>query len=153
MHPQWSLDRSGRGVRDNDGRRVRSELVSDPTPGAPGRVRRWVRTILMSWNIGADRAEDVVLVISELVANVVDHAATRMTVTIDQAPGVVSIAVSDASNRQPRLQPLNSQATRGRGLQLVDALCVRWGTVPRRPGPGKLVWAHIACNKSSGAAS
>jgi sigma-B regulation protein RsbU (phosphoserine phosphatase) len=122
----------------------------DPTPGAPGRVRRWVRTILTSWNIATDRAEDVVLVLNELVANVVDHAATRMTVTIDRAPGVVSIAVSDAGDGQPRLQPLNSQAKRGRGLQLVDALCVRWGTVPRLPGPGKLVWAHIACGAAPG---
>jgi anti-sigma regulatory factor (Ser/Thr protein kinase) len=122
----------------------------DPTPGAPGRVRRWVRTILTSWNIGVDHAEDVVLVITELVANVVDHAATRMTVTINRGPGVVSVAVSDGSNLLPRLQPLSSQAARGRGLQLIDALSVRWGTTPLRPGPGKLVWAQIACSETPG---
>jgi two-component sensor histidine kinase len=122
----------------------------DPTPGAPGRVRRWVRTILTSWNIGVDHAEDVMLVITELVANVVDHAATRMTVTINQDPGVVSVAVSDASNLLPRLQPLSSRAVRGRGLQLVDALSVRWGATPLRPGPGKQVWAQIACSEVSG---
>ena len=99
MQPQWSLDRSGRASGTTTGGEFAVSWSLDPTPGAPGRIRRWVRAILMSWNIGADGAEDVLLVISELVANVVDHAATRMTVTIDQAPGVVSIAVSDASNR------------------------------------------------------
>jgi sigma-B regulation protein RsbU (phosphoserine phosphatase) len=104
--------------------------------------------ILTSWEIGDEYAEDVQLVISELVANVVDHAATAMTVTIDRYRDVVVIAVSDASDGQPRLQPLDDQARRGRGLQLVNALCVRWGTTPARPGPGKTVWAEIACPPS-----
>ena len=108
-------------------------------------VRRLVCTILTSWNTGVDHAEDVVLVITELVADVVDHAATRMTASINQNPGIVSIAASDASNPRPRLQPPNSQTARGRGLQLVDALSVRWGTTALRHGPGKQVWAHIAC--------
>jgi len=120
----------------------------EPTPTAPGAARRRVRTILTGWDIGDEYAEDVLLVISELVANVVDHAGTAMTVTIDQFRDTVLIAVSDAGDGLPRLQPLNDQAKRGRGLQLVDALCVRWGTTAVRAGQGKTAWAEIACPRS-----
>jgi anti-sigma regulatory factor (Ser/Thr protein kinase) len=120
----------------------------EPTPAAPGVARRRVRTILTGWEIGDEYAEDVLLVISELVANVVDHAGTAMTVTLDQHQGVVLITVSDAGDGRPRLQPLDDQARRGRGLQLVDALCVRWGTTPVGSGPGKTVWAEVACPRS-----
>jgi phosphoserine phosphatase RsbU/P len=120
----------------------------EPTPAAPGAARKRARTLLAGWEIGDEYAEDVLLVITELVANVVDHAGTAMTVTIDQYRDTVLIAVSDGGDSPPRLQPLDDRARRGRGLQLVDALCVRWGTTPVRSGQGKTVWAEIACPKS-----
>jgi anti-sigma regulatory factor (Ser/Thr protein kinase) len=121
----------------------------DPSPSAPGAVRRQVRAVLSDWELDDQQTEDVVLVINELVANVVDHAGTRMTVTIDHSCGVALVAVADLSDVQPHLQPSSTRAVRGRGLQLVDALSKRWGITPASSGPGKTVWAEIAHQSST----
>jgi anti-sigma regulatory factor (Ser/Thr protein kinase) len=118
----------------------------DPIPAAPGAIRRRAQTVLTGWGIADEPTEDVLLVLSELVANVVDHARTRMTVTIEHLAGFVLIAVTDASDEPPRQQPHSIHAARGRGLQLVAALSLRWDTIPAIPGPGKTVWAEIPCN-------
>jgi len=76
-------------------------------------------------------------VLTELVANVVDHARTQMTITIEHVTGLVLVAVTDGSNAPPRQQPHDIHAARGRGLQLVAALSRRWD---------KTVWAEIACD-------
>ena len=118
----------------------------DPTPAAPSAARRRAQTVLSSWDIHGEHAEDVLLVISELVANAVDHARTWLTVTIKRDASSVLVAVSDGCDRQPQLQPHDVQARRGRGLQLIDRLSVDWGTISTLPGPGKTVWARIACD-------
>ena len=122
----------------------------DPTPAAPSAARRRAQTVLSSWDIRGEHAEDVLLVISELVANAVDHARTWLTVTIKQDAGSVLVAVSDGCDRQPQLQPHDVQARRGRGLQLIDTLSVNWGTIATLPGPGKTVWAQIAYDARQG---
>ncbi|MFH9353590.1 hypothetical protein [Kitasatospora sp. NPDC017646] len=35
-----------------------------------------------------------------------------------------------------------SESLSGRGLTLIDALCDRWGTIPRHPN-AKTVWAEL----------
>jgi hypothetical protein len=69
----------------------------------------------------------------------------QRTVAITPAAGVVLVIVSDQSDQRPHLQPRDTRAQRGRGLQLVDALSRRWDTAACMPGPGKSVWAEITC--------
>jgi hypothetical protein len=52
------------------------------------------------------------------------------------------VEVRDESLAEPRLQPVDVQAARGRGLQFVEALARRWSWTA--DGSGKTVWAEIA---------
>ena len=112
------------------------------SPEAPGRVRHRLEAVLVGWGVGRDTVDDVLMVVSELVSNVVDHARTAFRVSVDVRGSLVHVAVHDRSPEQPQLRPFSVNAHRGRGLQLVAALSVRWGcdTSP----DGKTVWADLA---------
>ncbi|MFG2292362.1 ATP-binding protein [Streptomyces sp. NPDC048603] len=68
-------------------------------------------------------AQDILVIVSELTANAVQHARPPYALTLRVEPGRAGIAVSDASHTLPR-QPGGSDvlATRGRGLEIIRAL-------------------------------
>ena len=97
------------------------------------------------------------LVLTELVTNAVEHARTPLTVNValllatanagdDGGSGardpVLRIEVTDGSTIPPLPQPLDPSATRGRGLQMVEALTTGWGHTAT--AAGKTVWAELA---------
>jgi anti-sigma regulatory factor (Ser/Thr protein kinase) len=70
--------------------------------------------------------EDAVLVATELVANVVDHASTPCTLTVSVHGEGLLIEVRDfypCPPPQPR--PVDPNSRRGRGLQVVAAVSSR----------------------------
>jgi anti-sigma regulatory factor (Ser/Thr protein kinase) len=89
-------------------------------------------------------AQDVAIVTSELVSNVIQHTDDGGTVRAwDPKPDVpFRLEVSDTG------PPLTAtlappQEVGGRGLDIVDALAVAWGVDLASPGPGKTVWAEF----------
>jgi anti-sigma regulatory factor (Ser/Thr protein kinase) len=116
--------------------------IHEPEAAVAGRIRRRVRGLLESWGVGDASADDVLLVVEELVANVLDHARTRFEIAVRLSGSVVHIAVRDHSGRSPRIRPVDPQAARGRGLQLVAGLSERWGCVHHPDG--KTVWAELS---------
>jgi len=84
---------------------------------------------LRAWGIPGRGAEPVVLVAHELVTNAVEHARTPLELTVSFDGADVVVEVHDQSPLQPRLQPFNPAAARGRGLQLVAALASSWDCV------------------------
>lgn len=76
--------------------------------------------------------EDAQLVISELVANGVEHGKPRDDGMVEVSwcvhDDVVRISVRDGGTAST-LRPLhfNDESLRGRGLAIVDALCDSWG--------------------------
>lgn len=124
----------------------RYTLGLDPLPTAPRQARRLVSHALAEWR--ASQLEGPAWsVVSELVANAVLHAETRVTASIsrlhhDHAPGAVRLAVRDESSIMPLLIPPTHPLTRhGHGIWLVSYLASDWGTVPLHPG--KIVWAVL----------
>ncbi len=113
----------------------------DPVATVVAPLRHHVRALLTDWGVPADGVDDALLVVEELVANVIDHARTRFEVVVQVAGDALYVGVRDHSTREPRLQPRDPQAVRGRGLQLVTALAQRWGC-DRHPD-GKTVWAQL----------
>lgn len=141
-------------------------------PAEVGRARRWVRSRLLNHGVDPDApiAETVVLVVSELVTNAVVHtgcpAVLRLCFPLGDLRGAVSDAAADGAGggavRQsatvgplrvevadasqvapaPRHAGADVDATNGRGLELVELLCDRWGWYP--DGTGKRVWCEIS---------
>ncbi|MFJ1562632.1 ATP-binding protein [Streptomyces erythrochromogenes] len=93
--------------------------------------------------------EDAAQVVAELAANAVTHGRVRgrdFRLALHLAPGpTLRIEVSDTRRE---FEPSavcgapDPEAESGRGLVLVSALAVRWGT-DLGPAPLKTVWAEI----------
>jgi hypothetical protein len=86
------------------------------------------------------------LVISELVANAVEHAGTDMVVTVWRRRNGLHLTVHDGDARLPRMWPPTrtdeARAPSGdHGLHIVDTLSAAWGALSTTEG--KLVWATM----------
>ncbi|GEL22189.1 hypothetical protein PSU4_11430 [Pseudonocardia sulfidoxydans NBRC 16205] len=104
-------------------------------------VRRDMRAFLDRCQVDADAAADALLIANELACNAVDHAHTPFSLTATLTPGSLRIELTDGSAEEPRLQPHDTAAVRGRGLQMVAHLSSRWSF--RRHGGGKTVVADV----------
>ncbi|WVH81353.1 ATP-binding protein [Lentzea sp. DG1S-22] len=118
---------------------VRATLTAEG--GSCARARRLVREVAASWGLPDDLADDAQLVVTELVSNGIDHGEAPLTLTICKRAAGMLIEVHDQSPKLPQLRPVDPNSARGRGMQLVQALSVRWGTTPR--GTGKIVWSQL----------
>lgn len=105
-----------------------------PIPTAATQARRRLAEQLNTWQIGTSDAEPVLLIAYELTANAVEHARTPFELVVSFDGTAVVIEVHDGSTLQPRLQPLDLRATRGRGLQMVAAMAKSWNCVQHPDG-------------------
>jgi len=125
-----------------DGAVRRRELVLPADPTAPGRARALLRGAAREWDIDDELCQDAAMVVTELVANAVDHARTASTLTVGVDSEGLRVAVRDArTGPAPEPRPIDAGAPRGRGLQMVDALSARWGVTSH--ADGKTVWAVL----------
>ncbi|MFB7502221.1 ATP-binding protein [Streptomyces broussonetiae] len=131
------------------------QLEIRPDPAEVGRARRWARSRLAGLGIAADEplAENLILLVSELVTNAVVHTG-RPAVLRLSLPGAaaevpqgavasvtVRVEVADTSSRAPVPRCARGDATGGRGLALVACLADRWGWSPE--GAGKNIWCEL----------
>jgi anti-sigma regulatory factor (Ser/Thr protein kinase) len=86
--------------------------------------------------------DDLALLVSELVTNVVLHANTELTVRMSCSDAFVHVEVSDCDPRPPVVSSGRGSAG-GYGMQLVVALARRWGVTSDRCG--KTVWFDVDC--------
>lgn len=120
--------------------RVRAEI-----PGAPAAVRsarRLVTTTLEEWGL-PHLVEYSALLVSEVVTNAVLHARSDVEVEISRADDVVRISVLDGAARPPERRRHGLHAGTGRGLGLLDAIALRWGTDPAELPFRKAVWFEL----------
>ncbi|MER7705764.1 ATP-binding protein [Kitasatospora sp. NPDC097605] len=86
---------------------------------------------------------DVLLLVSELVANAVRYAAEPGALLLVRDARLLRIEVTDSSPRPPRPRPpRRPEDVGGLGLFLLGRLARRWGWHPH--GPGKAVWCEVA---------
>jgi two-component sensor histidine kinase len=115
-----------------------------PAPDVPAGVRRRLGPVLEAWHVEGENAEDVLLVVTELVANAIDHAGTPFEITLHREPGVLHVSVRDGCTAPPEPRGRNPHASRGRGLLVVQAVCRDWGyEVHDAERPGKTVRAEL----------
>jgi DNA-binding NarL/FixJ family response regulator len=110
-------------------------------PRSPSVARRFVAETLTSWN-EAELADVVELLVSELVTNVVVHTAAAPRVTVRLGRDRVHVEVLDTDPRLPTPREADARATSGRGMALVEALSLDWGST--QIVEGKVVWFDVA---------
>ncbi|MGW2235365.1 ATP-binding protein [Streptomyces sp. NPDC001759] len=134
----------------SQGRQVR-RLSFDGASGVVPLARDFTRQALYAWGWlpadGADQraaAEDVLLVVSELVTNACLHAEGPSELWIALDNKVIRLEVSDRGTGQPAPRtPHRAGRPGGHGMFIVQRLCLDWGVV-RTPGvAGKTVWAEL----------
>ncbi len=119
--------------------RYRRRLPAAPT--APALAREVVVDACRTWGL-TSLTEMAEILVTELVANAVQHAGTDARLTVRRGKRYLHLSVRDGSTAPPfRLSPGLSAAS-GRGLVLVEALAASWGSVPVKDG--KVVWATLA---------
>lgn len=116
-------------------------------PEAAGAARRHVREQLAQWHLD-DLAMTTELLASELVGNVVRHARGPIGLRLLRS-GTLVCEVSDASLTMPRIRRASDTDEGGRGLQLINALCERWGS--RYTTEGKAIWTEQPLPEGDGA--
>jgi anti-sigma regulatory factor (Ser/Thr protein kinase) len=113
-----------------------------PIPASIPVARHVVLELLRVWAAPHDR-DDAALVVTELVANVIDHVQgeANLTLELTLADSWLRISVADGSSVRPVAQELSQDRPRGRGLQLVEAVVDRWGVEDHRGG--KRIWFEL----------
>jgi serine phosphatase RsbU (regulator of sigma subunit)/PAS domain-containing protein/anti-sigma regulatory factor (Ser/Thr protein kinase) len=113
-------------------------LPEDPV--AAGQARELVRAQLAHWDLtDEDLIMTTELVVSELVGNVIRHASGPIRLRMLRSR-VLICEVSDTSLTTPHIRQTSATDEDGRGLQLISALCQRWGT--RHTRTGKSIWTE-----------
>lgn len=144
--PSGSAD----GTQDIGGPQVR-RLGLEGESGVVPLARDFTRQALYAWGwlpaATADQraaAEDVLLVVSELVTNACLHAQGPDELVIACDDKVIRLEVSDRGTGQPAPRnPHRAGRPGGHGMFIVQRLCLDWG-VARVPGrAGKTVWAEL----------
>ena len=119
-----------------------ASLDLPPTAASVPVARRLVRQLMQAWGARQDR-DDAALLLTELVANVVDHVAGSacLTVEVTFSDDWLRVAVVDCSPTRPTLQPFDTGRPRGRGMLMVETVADRWGCEGHRDG--KRVWFEL----------
>lgn len=111
-------------------------------PESAATARRLTNAALCCWGL-EELAEDGALIVTELVANAVQHARGKsIRVVVERtAARTVRVAVADFSQARPVVRAAGDGDEDGRGLFVVAAFAADWGTDERRWG--KIVWADL----------
>ncbi|MEK9521472.1 ATP-binding protein [Streptomyces venezuelae] len=124
-----------------------AQAIFPKGPDAPASARLYVRDVLVHDDepLGESQLDDVLLIVSELVTNAYRYGTEpgdSILVTVLTTTELVRVEVHDPCRTFPRIRVESGERARGRGLNLVDGLALRWG-VDERP-MGKAVWVEVA---------
>ncbi|KPI25016.1 putative anti-sigma regulatory factor, serine/threonine protein kinase [Actinobacteria bacterium OV320] len=107
-----------------------------PDKARVGRMRRITAAHLRLWKVSGPSAENIVLAVSELVANAIEHGYGDIELTVLYACGEVRVEVKDGNPAPAKLTIADDEDVSGRGLFLVAVLAQDWGV----GGDGRSTW-------------
>ncbi|WP_225627466.1 ATP-binding protein [Streptomyces werraensis] len=105
----------------------RFETLIAPELAKVSDVRRSAWAVLRRWDVDEPLAGDVQTVVSELVANAIEHGSGWVALKLAGSMGGITVEVSDASPVPARIRSSQPDDSRGRGLMIVAALAQSWG--------------------------
>lgn len=124
-------------------RRVYERLPA--SPHSPQSARRIVGEVCARWHLGSELRERAQMVVTELVANAIQHAGSGVELTITVRRHVLRVEVGDDDQTFPYPPESPSDPLGGHGLRLVDQLASHWGSKPTTRG--KIIWADLVIRK------
>ncbi len=108
-------------------------------------ARRWAREKFEAAGLEPEVRDVLVLLVSEVVTNAVEHAAPPLLLRIDTGPDLTRVEVRDRARDLPILRDPEPFETGGRGIKFVNDLSTRWGTEPADGPDGlKTVWFEVS---------
>jgi anti-sigma regulatory factor (Ser/Thr protein kinase) len=122
-------------------------LTADTT--APWRARALAGALFA--DLDANRRDDVLLLVSELVTNAAEHgsgAGDAIGLSVCIEGHLLRVTVTDRSVAPPALRRVSRDCTHGRGLWIVDQLVDRWGVDVGESG--KSVWVEAELGPTTG---
>ena len=112
-----------------------------PTFWSARTARYEVAGALAAWKWDG-RSEAAQLLVSELVTNAVEHAATAVEVVMSATESTLRLEVRDSGGGQPVRREISPGDPSGRGLNIVAFLAYEWG-VAVEPGC-TTVWCTLS---------
>jgi anti-sigma regulatory factor (Ser/Thr protein kinase) len=120
-------------------RTARHDLGADS--GALTEARRFVTRTLEAWQVSDTLTFDIVLSVSELTTNAINHGARPVQLRLRMQRHHLMLEVRDSGKGIPSMRLSEPDEVSGRGLLIVSRVSERWGI---RSGPaGKTVWAQF----------
>ena len=139
---------SGPDADSGGGQGIR-RLVLTSSAGAVGVARDFARQALtgFGWLPARDRAaqtaaDDLLLLVSELVTNACRHGAAPYRLTLEPIGADLRVEVADSGPELPTIRPDQPEVPGGFGMRLVGQLASAWGV--RTDQGGKTVWLEMA---------
>jgi anti-sigma regulatory factor (Ser/Thr protein kinase) len=131
------------GLAHADDRRSASRSIVDlaSDPQSPALARAATADFVAAQHL-EPLADDLALVVSELVTNAVRHAEPPLRLEMQADERRVTVAVADGCPGGPTTRTADDEAEGGRGMFLVDLLAEETGCRPHPPG--KTVWAALS---------
>ncbi|MFE6164129.1 ATP-binding protein [Streptomyces sp. NPDC056486] len=108
-----------------------------PDESRVAHMRKITTAHLRLWQVPEPTADDVVLAVSELVTNAIQHGDGAIALKAICSEGRLQVEVTDGSPNPAQLNSADDDALSGRGLFLIDALADNWGV----SGDGTTTWA------------
>jgi anti-sigma regulatory factor (Ser/Thr protein kinase) len=141
-----------RGYRERDGTGIEAQVQpsgprwatqweSRPPVDAVPLARSRLSMVLGDWDLADQAGEDILLVVTELLSNAVEHGRGPVQLSVEFRGESVQVDVHDAAPDPPHPLPRDPHRARGRGLQVVEALSSKWGWT--NDPLGKTVWAEV----------
>jgi anti-sigma regulatory factor (Ser/Thr protein kinase) len=113
-----------------------------PALASAASARHLVRDALQTAGIDHwSTVDTAMLLVSEVVTNAVVHAHTPVELHIAVRDQVLRVEARDGSTTPPRRPHIETGATSGRGLAMIDELATSWGSVV--DADGKTVWFEL----------
>ena len=134
-------------VSDGDDVTTSWTLIADQM--APWRARALTEPLVV--DADATVRDDVLLLVSELITNAVEHGSRPgdpMLLNVSIARHVLRVTVTDRTVAPPVLRHVSADRVDGRGLWIVEQVADRWGVDVT--DIGKSVWFEVRLGPTTG---